>query len=515
MLAPYRFSAALLLSAMALSLAAENVLAQSETADIWAEFDYATTPIEQADPAPIIRSARTASFPQAVEEHEILPPPQASDEECCEKQESFDIQKDLSAFDELIDDKSIVRSGTDASINVFGRVHIDAWGFPSNDPSIDTLEGGPDGPQARLGFRRVRIGVEGDLPSNMLYRIDLELSGGNFSEFRDVWFGWKDLPIVHTLQFGNQKRPYGLDHWNSSLFNVFMERPFVIESFNQDARRWGLQSLGLSQNQRWNWQYGVFNQRLIQDEGTYVGDHLQMEFAGRLANTMWYDEVSGGRGYQHLAVAASYARPDGTVAEDSDPTGPDVNEARFATRPEARSATQWLDTGRIAGTQDYGLLALESVTNLGPLQITGEWQHIWLNRDENSGADLKFWGAYIYASYFLTGEHMPWDRRTGELDRPEPFENFFLVHRCRGGVGGGWGAWQIAARYSYADFNDDDIMGGMGESLTLGLNWYWTANARLQLNWLHGRIKENGVTRAPDVLSGNYDIIGLRGMVDF
>jgi phosphate-selective porin OprO/OprP len=78
----------------------------------------------------------------------------------------------------------------------------------------------------------------------------------------------------------------------------------------------------------------------------------------------------------------------------------------------------------------------------------------------------------------------------------------------------GWGAWQVAVRWSYADFNDQDIFGGIGESLTVGLNWYWTPNARMQLNWLHGTIDENAITR--DIsLSGRYDIVGARFLVDF
>ena len=458
----------------------------------------------------------------AVDEQTVsLTPVVSANEERGRSETIFSIESDFpdlpDAFHESVGDNPVVRSGTNVStMNVFGRLHVDAWGFPDNDPDIDTLEGGPSGPQARLGFRRVRLGVRGDLPANMEYRIELDLAEGDLSEFRDVWLGFNELPALRRLLLGNQKRPYGLDHLNSSRYNVFMGRPFVIESFNQDARRWGLQSYGVSEDERWNWRYGVFNQRLIQDEGYYLGNNLQMEIAGRLANTIWYDEVSGGSGYAHWAVSGSHASPNGNVSSDNDPTGPDANEAVFRSRPEARSATPWLDTGRIAGTNEYNLLGLESVTNFGPLQLVGEWQQIWLNRDDNS--DLKFGGVYGYASYFLTGEHMPWDRSTGTLARPKPFEDFFLVNRCRRcrrGICGGWGAWQIAARYSYADFNDEDISGGIGESLTIGLNWYWTSNARMQINWLHGRIKENGVTRAPDVLSGNYDIIGTRFIVDF
>ena len=192
-----------------------------------------------------------------------------------------------------------------------------------------------------------------------------------------------------------------------------------------------------------------------------------------------------------------------------------MNEARFRHRPEARSATRWIDTGVIDFTDHYNLFGVESVVNLGPIQFVGEVQNVWLSRNTGFGSDVQLWGGYFYVSYFLTGEHMPWSRRRGTLARIQPFEEFFLVRTCDRGICKGWGAWQIAARYSYADFNDQDILGGVGESFTLGLNWYWTSNARMQFNWLHGEITDNGVTRAPAVLSGNYDIVGARLMVDF
>lgn len=419
-------------------------------------------------------------------------------------------ENDLSA---VADDDTIVHSGhSESKMKVVGRVHLDYWGFPQSEPGIDAIEGGPDGPQDRIGFRRMRFGVRGDLPANMEYRIEMEFAGGNASEFRDAWLGWKELPVLGKLLLGNQKRPYGLDHLNSSRYNVFLERPFVIESFNQDARRVGACAYGVSDDEAWNWRYGVYNQRLIQDEGNYTNDHLQLEVAGRLANTIWYDEVSGGRGYAHWAVAGTLANPDGQTPSDNGGTGPDANEARFRQRPEARSATRWIDTGRIAGADDYELLGLEGVMNFGPLQFVSEYQHVWLQR--NDGTELEFHGAYAYVSYFLTGEHMPWSRSSGTLGRIKPFEDFFLVRTCDGGLGRGWGAWQLAARWSYADFNNDDILGGEGESLTLGLNWYWTAYARMQFNYIMGEIDNNAVTRGVP-LSGDYEIVGARFMVDF
>ncbi len=428
------------------------------------------------------------------------------------EQRFADIEKEVSSLSDAVGDKTIARSGSSGStIVVNGRVHADVWSISDTDGDIAAFEGvdgagQPDGlvdPQNRLGFRRLRFGVKGDILDNMLYKIEMELAGGNDVEFRDAYLGWEELPILQTLLLGNQKRPYGLDHLNSSRYNVFLERPFIIESFNQDARRWGLASYGYSENERYNWRYGVYNMRLIQDEGNYIFDHLQLEMAGRFANTIWYDECSDGRGYAHWAISGTIADPDGTA-------GP-INEARFRQRPEARTRRRWIDTGFIDRADVYYLLGLEKVVNVGALQIVSEYQNVWLERDPGFGGNLRFDGWYVYASYFLTGEHMPWNRRTGTLARIKPFQNFWMVHKCDGTAEAGWGAWQIAARYSYADLTDDNIFGGRGESFTFGLNWYWNPNARMQFNYIYGEIDQRFAT----LDSGDYHIWGARFMVDF
>ncbi len=429
-----------------------------------------------------------------------------------------DLSDDYSALKKKM--KSLVAPGHSGSkMKVSGRVHIDHWAFPDSSSAINAFEGRgtgtPVNPQDRIGFRRLRFGVKGDLWETMLYKIEAEFAGGNKSEFRDAYLGWKDLPILQKVLIGNQKRPYGLDHLNSSRYNVFLERPFVIESFNQDARRLGIQSYGVSENEAWNWRFGVFNQRLIQDEGNYASDHYQGEVAGRLANTFWYDETSGGRGYGHWAVSGTLADTDANAASIP---GRATNEARFRHRPEARSANRWLDTGILTTADDYGLLGVENVWNFGPLQMVAEYQNLWLDRVGD--ASLHFHGGYAYISYFLTGEHIPWKRSAGTLDRVKPLENFFLVDTCCDGVRGGWGAWQVAYRFSYADFNDVNVFGGVGKSHTLGLNWHWNPYARMQFNAIYGEIDNHTVIDSSGAptggpLSGHYTILGTRFMVDF
>lgn len=427
--------------------------------------------------------------------------------------------------------KQAVQSGTSGtkSMKVSGRIHLDYWGIPDSSPGINLIETGNvnNTPQDRVGFRRLRFGVGGDVNPNLGYRIEMELAAGHRSEFRDAYISVKNVPWLQTVLIGNHKRPYGLDQLNSSRHNVFLERPFIIESFNQDARRLGISSNGTSEDLSWNWRYGAWLQRLIQDEGNYVSDHLQGEIAGRLANTYWYDEHSGGRNYGHWAVSATFAHPDGSSNTPGLGITEALNEARFRDRPEARTTRRWLDTGIIAGANWYEMIGVEKVVNIGPVQIVGEYQNLFLQRDPGF-RDLHLHGGYVYASCFLTGEHMPWNRKTGTLDRVKPHENFFLLDRCCGdtnrrGSGTGWGAWQAALRYSYADLNDSDgvagitnqdVFGGIGEAVSLGVNWLWNPYTRLQFNYITGTIR-NRNTIPGGLVGGNYEILGARFMIDF
>ena len=282
---------------------------------------------------------------------------------------------------------------------------------------------------------------------------------------------------------------------------MFIERPFVIEAFNQDSRRIGISSRGYSDDLCYNWQYGVYHYELTQNQSGFINDHYQPELAGRFAYTPWFDECSGGRGYMHFAVSGSVAYPDGL--------GGTNNAARYRTRPEARTQNRWLNTNRIAGTEDVLLVGLEGVFNAGPLQIVAEIQAMDVNRRAGFGNNVSLNGGYIYVSYFLTGEHIPWDRKRGVLGRVIPFENFWAVRDCDCHIQNGLGAWQIAARYSHADLTDENILGGVGDSLTLGLNWHWNPYARMQFNYIYGEI-DRGL-----IGGGDYHIFGTRFMIDF
>ena len=386
-------------------------------------------------------------------------------------------------------------------LQLFGRINLDYWSFPKVDDTIYPLESSmanPSGnPQDRLVFRRMRIGVKGDLNDNMFYKFEGEFAGGVASSYRDAFLGFKDLPWFNTIIIGNHKRPYGLDHLNSSRYNVFTERAFIVEAFNQDSRRIGISSNGVSENQSWNWRYGYFNQELTQAKTGRISDKYSPEIVARLAHVPWYDESSGGRGYAHFAISGSAGLPQ--------------DQARYRTRPEAQSSNRWLDTSTIAGARNNYLMGVESVINVGPLNFTGEYMRVNVNREDAIGEDVAFDGYYAQVSYILTGEHHPWDRKTGTLARLKPFENAFSVRDCDGNIQRGKGAWEVAYRFSRADLDSYDILGGQGFSNTFGLNWYWNPYARMQFNYINGEITSG----AGGAGQGDYEIFGIRWMVDF
>ena len=307
-------------------------------------------------------------------------------------------------------------------------------------------------------------------------------------------------PCSRSWCSATRSAPYGLDHLNSSNFNVFLERPFIVQAFNRNNRRFGLMSYGYTDDGAWNWRYGAMNQRVIQSDGIYTSDHWQLQMVGRIARTL--EDVCDASRYVHLGLASTYAVPDGTPT-----AGRARNEARFRTEAETRSRTQWLDTMIIDGADDYSLLATEMVVNLGSLQVTAEYMNMWLNREAGFGEAIYLHGGYVYVSYFITGHYQPWNKQRGIIGRIKPLDD--RNNRA-------WGycnAWQLAVRWSYADLTDSDIQGGVGESITAGFNWYWTPHAKLQFNCSYIDISQH--REIDGQTFGHNVILGTRVAVDF
>ena len=108
---------------------------------------------------------------------------------------------------------------------------------------------------------------------------------------------------------------------------------------------------------------------------------------------------------------------------------------------------------------------------------------------------------------------MQWDRQTGQLARTQPFTNFFRVRTTNDVIDGGWGAWQVAARYSHADLSNLNIHGGISNEVTYSLIWYFNSHSKLIFNCITGDIRDR--RPADGQTAANFTILGTRLAVDF
>ncbi len=112
-------------------------------------------------------------------------------------------------------------------------------------------------------------------------------------------------------------------------------------------------------------------------------------------------------------------------------------------------------TGPLAVSQ-YNGFGGELLWVRGPLSLQSEAMVTFVQQTNGGEATLP--GAYAQVGYFLTGEHRPYDRKAGAIDRVIPHENFFRV-RTDQGTSMGTGAWEVAARVSWLDLEDQAVRG--------------------------------------------------------
>ncbi len=117
------------------------------------------------------------------------------------------------------------------------------------------------------------------------------------------------------------------------------------------------------------------------------------------------------------------------------------------------------------------------------------------------GPVLFFPGAYVTASYLMTGESHPYDRKHGIFRQPIPHRDFEL--------GRGGGAWELALGWAFIDLDDQNVAGGQGQTFTLGMNWYLHRYMKIQLNLIHAILDD------PLLGNSDVDIASLRAQVEF
>ena len=399
------------------------------------------------------------------------------------------------------------------SLTISGQVQADNVYFGQDEESRVDVGDLQDGAQ----FRRLRLGARGTSFGVLDYSLGVDFALANQPSYLDNYLEWKDLPYLQHIRAGHYFEPFSLERVTQNRNNTFMERS-LVDTF-APARNMGVMAYGNTENERATWAIGTFrtNSDNIGNDSFDSGQALTM----RGTTLPWWDEASDGRFYLHLGGAYSYRDAyQGRVrfrntpeirkqqpANVFGPVGP-PSPSNYINDAPGPFAPIFVDTGFIAADH-FQLFDPEFALILGPLSLQSEYAFAVV--DQIGGPSLFFNGYMAQVSYFLTGEHRPYDRKQGIHKRLEPFEDFFRVRTKSQGVQTGLGAWEVAARFSNIVLNDKNIQGNNLTDFTVGLNWYLNPYTRWKFNYIRAFLEDTKTNKGNSMT----DAYGMRIDFDF
>lgn len=356
------------------------------------------------------------------------------------------------------------------------------------------------------GFRSLRLGCEGNIAENIRYAMEWELFGDqivntNLDDIRikDVYTEFENLPWVGHFRVGHFKEPFSLEENISDRLKVFVERSTATQVFSP-KRNFGMMIYdSVGEGDYLTWFTGVFNADVLEQSLGYAGDSNDLAMTTRVAWLPYFDEATPGRYLVHLGAAVSTRRTVNPIADNGDYI-PTVELDSYRTGLRAT----------LPARSEFMLYGTEFAWANGPFALMNEFYFV------NTGAAEGnfFWGGYVEASYFLTGENRSYKKLEKEFDRTYPYENFFAV-RTADGVARGWGAWQVAGRASYVDLDTNGRVApgavlGTQLNLSADLHWYLTPYCQLVGTYVHpiSTVQSSG-------LVAQADDFGLRFQVDW
>jgi phosphate-selective porin OprO and OprP len=318
-------------------------------------------------------------------------------------------------------------------------------------------------------LRSARAKLVGTFYETVEVKVEVEFA--QTRELKDAWIASKKkIPVIGYVRTGNMKEPFSLEEMTGDPEITFMERSLPAQAFSP-GRNVGFMLNNTALNERITWAAGgyyntgelntVYKGGDPQDKWSTANGY---SLAARVTGLPWYEE--GGGRLLHLGMSYNF-RTRNVNKEGA--------EEEFSTRPESYLTNiKFVDTGNIAANRT-DLINGELAWVWGPFSLQGEYFRAFTNAQGNP----DFWGWYVYSSFFLTGEHRKYNTTEGVFMNINPHRNFDPLK-------GGWGAWELAARYSYINLNNSSggINGGKEDNVTLGLNWYPRSNLRFMFNYI-------------------------------
>ncbi len=388
----------------------------------------------------------------------------------------------------------------DFSMGIGGRMMVDTGWFSGNSNNIagSNYQNGSE-------LHRFRIHMKGKVFHDFKYQFAYDFGGKG--TIKDAWIAYTglekmfDLPVPMIITVGNDKEPLGLEYINSSKYLTFMERGLTQSLVPERAIGISLKSHGeLGEEGVWTFWGGWYGNDVNKDNRNIGkgGDKAlgSQAFAGRitLAPIVTKTEV--------LHFGASVEQRYYSASN---------NNLKFKARPEQHRASNFTGQPAFTHVDNTTKFGLEASGVYGPFALQGEYMRAHVVNANPGGQNANFDAWYGFASWFVTGESRRYKKHEGAFTRVKP---------ARPLGKGGWGALEMAYRYSYLDLSANGaadfpnptnaVQGGIRHNSTIGLNWYPNSTVKFMANyvWSHGTAK-------PTVVGTNYNAFQLRAQIDF
>ena len=372
-----------------------------------------------------------------------------------------------------------------------GSIMVDG-GYIGPDDALEKAF--PDLEGWDIDFRQIRLIVGGRIRDTTEFKIDVDFAHPR--EIKDNWIDFSEIPLVGHIRAGNMKEPFSLQELTSRQDITFMEWGLPTLAF-APSRNIGIMAHNTALDSRMTWAVGGFWNT---ESATHLGegrdrieDETGYNLTARVTGLPRYEE--NGKRLIHLGF--SYQRQfRGDVVSDS--------QVQIRARPESHLTDDRLvDTG-LFNAEGANLFNPELAIVSGPLSFQGEFYLTTM--DTVMLGDPRFWGFYVYVSYFLTGENRTYEISEGVFSQVEPKDNFHFKE-------GGWGALELALRFSYLDLNGGGIAGGKEHNWTAGLNWYLNGKTRFMLNYVRASVEDR--LNSPAIQDSHVDILQARFQIEF
>jgi phosphate-selective porin OprO/OprP len=352
-----------------------------------------------------------------------------------------------------------------------GRIQYDAGyiGNPDDDPNGSLVT-------RNLGFnsrvRRIRLGAEGTIPGGFGYKFEMDYANGSVG-FGDAIITYAPSGKPYNFTIGNHETLNGLEQITSSRFTSFMERAAFDDAF-VNTRRIGVSAGYMNAAGDLRFNAGLFTGHSI--DGTFDNESWIGAVRATYSPLMGTNQLHFGANFQHREFQSNN---NGTTASAAGQ--PSTNQfARYRARPYSQTTDiRFVDTGNYAAKSD-DIFGLEFGGIFNSLHVAAEGQYLsssaygegeTLDFSENNlnrfpgdtvtalvpDGNPSFWGGYVEAGYFLTGETRGY--KNGLWDRTKVLKPFSK---------GGWGAVQINGRLDYLDLDSGKLKEAFNNNFQAG-----------------------------------------------